>query len=99
MEIQCLDGMPGLTVELLVLAIWLADHLHPLRFLQPRSAPNGDLANDFVVMRLGALKARAELALALQAVGGAESNLHSVIHSLDNLFGGFGQLHELHVDG
>merc|ERR1719187_944897 len=50
-------------------------------------------------MRLGALKARAEIALALQAVGGAESNLHSVIHSLDNLFGGFGQLHELHVDG
>ena len=69
------------------MATWRADQLHPLRFLQPRAAPNSDLANNFVVMWLGALKARGVVApdIALQAVGGADSNLHSVIYSLDDL--------------
>jgi len=83
------------------MATWRADQLHPLRFLQPRAAPNSDLANNFVVMWLGALKARGVVApdIALQAVGGADSNLHSVICSLDDLLRGFDELHELHVDG
>jgi len=80
-------------------AIEFADKLDILRFRQPRSTPNRRGTFQRFMMRLRALKARGLLPLTLQTIRFGQLHRQDVLHALDNLLGGVGQLDELQMDG